>query len=883
MTEAQSDPEGPHVNPDSVEPMAPSEHPIEMPTGATEAPAREGPVLPQGVVADVLTRPRRIPRLDGTGVPLWLMDDPIQASLTWLTAHGSVCRTPRTCSETPGPLRRLLKQRRKAQEGQMLLIHDSLWRFEGVKMIAEVRRMVRARHALLIEEIESETLFAEDRLRVLLEDEGLDVVALAAALWASGLATPASRELFSLLPALYPGAPVAAPAQAPDQPIAAAPTERTRHRNKRLELEAKVTEQESQLSRLRRDIKERGKERTRSEASIASMREQVTVAGSSAEVARARVSDLEQELKEARFATLTSRKERDQATNAGNALRQELDRAVSELSYAETGRRAVVVALASAQTSIEALEVQLAAIPRDTDAIADWLAREEERLNEAVLTLQGGDRERAAEAKRLRRKLERSFREAYPHYVPPRPAPIEEKRLVDFAARGGGHEVGRSCYELRLGPHKLLIDCGLAVGRRAEDQIPDLAGLERLHALLVTHAHTDHVGWIPALAARIEQRFPIYCTGATTRLLPIMLNDSRRHYERSMAERQLIAEHDPSAAEVVEAYTRDDVYDVETRLREARMSERQNIVGTDLFATFFPAGHILGAASILIEGGGRRIMFSGDISSERQHTVAAFSLPEDIEPVDLLVLESTYGDRPRDRLEVAEASLVRFVGDTVQNGIALLPTFALGRAQEVLAILARARKNRDVPGELRIVVDGMIKTVNEVYAEYDKLDPSDFDQISARADRDLVIKEALRGTPTVVVTTSGMLAGGPVVDWASRLLSNPRNRMALLGYQDEGAPGGALRKVASGRPPYSLPLRGDAGEEIVVRVAAPVIDIPLSAHADQAGLVVYAKHARPERIVLVHGSDRARERLKLLLEAERFAPEISLDEHISFL
>lgn len=878
MTEKQSDTEVSHAGSGEFEPIEPDG--LSNPrTPAADGPALPECALPPGVIAEALARSRRISQLDATGVPGWLMADPIQAALSWLRGHGAICSNPRNCNETPGPLRRLLKQRPKAQEGQALLIHESLWRFQGVEMIAQVRRMVRDRHSVLVEEIESETLFAEDRLHELLGGPGLDVVGLAAALWASGLATPAARELFQLLPAFCPddsGPPVAA--RAPDPSIAAATTEKTRHRDKRIELQAKVKELETQISHLRSDLKNRGKERARSEALIASLREQAAAA----EAARHGIDDLQQKLREARGEGTTHRRERDQATSAGNALRKELDRAIGELSNAETERGAVVLALASAQTKIEALENQLAAIPRDTDAIADWLSREEERLNEDVLTLQGGDRKRAAEGKRLRRKLEQAFREAYPDYVPPRPAPIGEKRHVDFLARGGGSEVGRSCYELQLGPHKFLVDCGLAVGRRPEDQVPDLAGLERLHALLVTHAHTDHVGWIPALAAQVEHRFPIYCTSATAQLLPIMLNDSRRHYERSMAERQLIAEHDPFAAEVAEAYTRDDLYDVETRLREARMSVRQNIAGTDVFATFFPAGHILGAASILIEGGGRRILFSGDISSERQYTVAAFSLPEDLEPVDLLVLESTYGDRARDPLGMAESALIKFVCDTVQSGIALLPSFALGRAQEVLAILARARKDRVAPSDLRIVVDGMIRTVNEVYSEYDKLDPSDFDQISSRADRDLVIKEASRGTPTVVVTTSGMLAGGPIVDWASRLLPNPRNRMALLGYQDEGAPGGALRKAASGRPPYSFSLRGEGGEEIVVRVAAPVIDIPLSAHADQAGLVAYARRARSDRIVLVHGGDHARERLKPLLEAEQVAAEISLREDISF-
>lgn len=126
-----------------------------------------------------------------------------------------------------------------------------------------------------------------------------------------------------------------------------------------------------------------------------------------------------------------------------------------------------------------------------------------------------------------------------------------------------------------------------------------------------------------------------------------------------------------------------------------------------------------------------------------------------------------------------------------------------------------------------------------------------------------------------------MLTGGPVVEWATRLLPDPRHRMALLGYQDEGAPSGALRRAAQGRPPYTLTLTDEEGDQREVRVAAPVADIGLSAHADENGLVEYARRARPDAIVLVHGSDKAREKLRNRLVREGIGRQVLLDESLT--
>ncbi|MGB8989978.1 MAG: MBL fold metallo-hydrolase RNA specificity domain-containing protein, partial [Candidatus Sulfotelmatobacter sp.] len=196
---------------------------------------------------------------------------------------------------------------------------------------------------------------------------------------------------------------------------------------------------------------------------------------------------------------------------------------------------------------------------------------------------------------------------------------------------------------------------------------------------------------------------------------------------------------------------------------------------------------------------------------------------------------------------------------------------------EVLAILTSARRAGRLPSDLRIFVDGMINKINPSYLEQGKLEAGDFIEIGGQLDRELLIESSSREmTPTVVVTTSGMLNGGPVIEWARRLLPDPRHRMALLGYQDEGAPGGLLKKLAVGRPPYTVKLYGDAADVFEVKVAAPVASIGLSAHADQDGLVRYAAAVGPKRIVLVHGDDNARAELRERLVREGVCSDVEL-------
>jgi Cft2 family RNA processing exonuclease len=644
-------------------------------------------------------------------------------------------------------------------------------------------------------------------------------------------------------------------------------------------LQERVADLEKQLSDSRANVRSRSKDLKHATDTIQTLETDRDALKQTVEQLENQSENLSASTRTVKTQLQESERISKQASKVSEAYRIDLEGTRGELTDAEKERSALVRRLASARARIQELEAQMRAIPRDQDAIDDWLQREESRLRDLVLTVEGGARERVIDEKRLRRKLESAFREAYPQFKQPRPPALDSTRSLSFVALGGGNEVGRSAYMVSIGIHDVLIDCGISVSaQHREDQVPDLSAVTRLDALLVTHAHTDHVGWIPALVASVDY-FPIYCTKPTAALLQVMLRDSRRHYARALMEEQMRRSKGLKAPAVAEAYTSDDILETEARVLEARPGEAQGVGATDLRATFFPAGHILGAASILLEGGGRRVVISGDVSSEYQETVLPFSVPESAKGVDLLVLESTYGDQPnREPLKTAQDSLVKFVADTVPNGIALLPCFALGRAQEVLAILTSARREGRLPRDLKIMVDGMINKVNPTYMEHAKLDFTDFIEVGGQLDREMTIKSAIdaQPTPTVVVTTSGMLTGGPVIEWARRLLPDRRHRMALLGYQDEGAPGGLLRKLAQGRSSSTVTLRNEAGEPFDVKLAAPVASIGLSAHADQNGLVAYAASVRPKRIVLVHGDDDARSTLRERLMRDGVCQDIEL-------
>jgi len=811
-------------------------------------------------------------KLSAKVVPESLMAIPIELAIDWLYHHGRSCRKPKVCPDTPGPLRVLLSvHNRRALLGHRSLIHSELWAADESLMALKIRNRILDVEKELVAELEGPGGIQTVR-ELLTGEERVDATArLAAALWALGLQQPEHRQLFRLLPALAPEAEDGS-RQSPEKTNPPTePSEKERHKRRRKDAEDRVRELERKVTAQKTKNRESAKELSRIQKAL----EKVELARGESrktseslqgelDTANNRIRELEVELRDTRGSAQVSQQ-------ASNRLREELQGAEEQLDIAERETHRLVAELASLRTEHDSLEAALRSIPQGKDAIDAFLQEEEERIDQDLLILQGADRQRAESDHATRQKLEAAFREAYPEYVPPRPASIGAPGSLTFTALGGGAEVGRSAYLVEIGLSRVLIDCGIAVGQTKFDRmVPDLTKIGALDAIVLTHSHTDHIGWLPALVRHQDATVPIYCTRDTAAIVPIMLDDARGHYERRLAKAELIASHDPDAMAPIEHYSREDIRDVETRLRALRYEEPVGLPSTGLRLAFSPAGHILGAASALLEGVGRQVLISGDISSERQLTVAPAQPPPDLTDVDLLVLESTYGGEIRDGGN-APGELVEFVRETTRAGTALLPCFALGRGQEVLQILLRARKHGELDPEVTIWVDGLIRKILPTYVEAERIGEEGYEVISSASERSFAIAGCRRNDArAVVVTTSGMLNGGPIVEWARALLPEARNKIALLGYQDEGSAGGSLRRELrqGGRPPFSLTLHQEDGKDLNLKLASPPREIGLSAHADQRGLVDFARKIGARQIALVHGDPSAQEILQAKLAEE---------------
>ncbi|MFC4051720.1 MBL fold metallo-hydrolase [Actinomadura syzygii] len=398
---------------------------------------------------------------------------------------------------------------------------------------------------------------------------------------------------------------------------------------------------------------------------------------------------------------------------------------------------------------------------------------------------------------------------------------------------GGDDHIGGSCLLVEAGGTRILIDAGLRPGDRAAPPRDIDRALEGpLDAVVVTHAHNDHCGHIPALVAR-RPGLRVLATPETAALMPVMWADTAK----VMAARERGRAR--WGAEAAVLYGPREV-DAATRRREALSLGVPRRIGA-LTVELFPAGHVLGAAGVVVRAGDRRVVVTGDISGFRQETVGGYALPESARGADLLVMESTCCAEEHDARDLRVDQLVRAVAEVHgRGGRVLIPAFALGRAQEIALIMRR--RLPDVP----VRVDGMAADLATVF---ESLDPGIriFTGGTAAADRPAELDGFRTG---VVISTSGMLTGGPVVEWARRVLPEPGSALFISGYQDEESPGRALLDLASSGGAVTLP---DRDGEITIPVRARVETMRLSAHADRRGLLDIAGEVAADETMLVHG------------------------------
>ncbi|WP_427914914.1 MBL fold metallo-hydrolase RNA specificity domain-containing protein [Ramlibacter sp. MMS24-I3-19] len=441
---------------------------------------------------------------------------------------------------------------------------------------------------------------------------------------------------------------------------------------------------------------------------------------------------------------------------------------------------------------------------------------------------------------------------------------------------GGAGTVTGSRYLLEHGGCRLLLDCGLFQGLkqlRLRNWAPLPLEAGSVDAVLLTHAHIDHSGYLPALV-RAGFRGRIFCTEATRELASLLLPDSGHLQEEDalFANRHGFSKHHPA----LPLYTEEDGRAALAQFRAVAFGRPFEPV-PGITVSFSRAGHILGAASIHVAWEDRSALFSGDLGRDDDILMRP---PEAPPPADHLVLESTYGDRLHPAVDV-ETQVAEVVNrSAARGGVVVVPAFAVGRAQALLHVLARLKQQQRIPDLPLFLNSPMASDVTSLYERHGdehRLDVREC-QAMCHAARIVTSVEESRQlnqlrVPAVIVSASGMATGGRVVHHLKAFAPDPRNTILLAGYQAAGTRGAAL---AAGAGQVKI-----HGEYVPVRAEVATLGA-LSAHADRNGLLQWVARLprAPEMVHLVHGEPSAADSLRLAIEERHRDWSCQVAEHM---
>ena len=452
---------------------------------------------------------------------------------------------------------------------------------------------------------------------------------------------------------------------------------------------------------------------------------------------------------------------------------------------------------------------------------------------------------------------------------------------------GATHEVTGSCYYLEAAGRKFLVDCGMEQGPDYYENVEIPVACGELDFVLLTHAHMDHSGNLPAIYAKGFQG-PIYATDATCHLCDIMLRDSA-HIQMFEAEWRNRKGKRQGKPEFVPAYTMEDAMGV---IRNFVSCPYEKVItpAEGISVRFIDAGHLLGSASIelTIREGDKeeKIVFSGDIGNTGQPLIKD---PEYLHSADYVVMESTYGDRSHGEKPDYVKLLAQIIQETFDRGGNLIvPSFAVGRTQEMLYFIRQIKADNLVHGYdgFTVYVDSpLANEATTIFSEhqYDCFDevamelihkginPISFPglKISVTSDDSKAIN--YDEEPKVIISASGMCDAGRIKHHLKHNLWDERNTILVVGYQAVGTLGRALIEGATDVKLFGEP----------VHVAAHINRMPgISGHADVNGLLDWAKafaEVRPKKVFVTHGDDAVTE-----IFAKRLNEELGYDTMAPF-
>lgn len=429
---------------------------------------------------------------------------------------------------------------------------------------------------------------------------------------------------------------------------------------------------------------------------------------------------------------------------------------------------------------------------------------------------------------------------------------------------GAAHEVTGSCYLLQTGGFNLMVDCGMEQGRDIYENQPLPLAPGQVDCMLLTHAHIDHSGRIP-LMVKNGYKGPVFTTGATAELCGIMLRDSA-HIQEFEAEWRNRKAQRSGGEEYQPLYTMQDAEAALALFHEVDYGETVE-VGPNIRARFTDVGHLLGSASIelwVTEGEEtRKIVFSGDIGNTHQPLLRD---PQPIKEADYVVMESTYGDRshgPRPDYVPALAAVLQDTFD--RGGNLVIPSFAVGRTQEMLYFLRQIKEQNLVKGHenFTVYVDSpMAVEATQVFktswAEcYDEeartlvmqgVNPINFRGLKLSLSSDDSKAINFDSEPKVILSASGMCEAGRIRHHLKHNLWRPESTVLFVGYQSPGTLGRALVEGAKEVKLF--------GETIEVRCKVQVL-AGVSGHADNEGLMNWVKNFenKPRTVFVTHGED----------------------------
>ena len=413
-----------------------------------------------------------------------------------------------------------------------------------------------------------------------------------------------------------------------------------------------------------------------------------------------------------------------------------------------------------------------------------------------------------------------------------------------------------------------------------DDALPHLKAIagREIEAILISHAHQDHIGTLP-VAMRRFPRARVFMTEATAKIGSVLLHNSVNVMTR---QREEVGEMS------YPLFTHRETDRASERWRWCPLRQRFSIAGErapqrerNAFTfEFFEAGHVLGSAGILLRAEGRTIFYTGDVNFDDQTIMQAAVFPE--EKIDVLIMECTRGDHAKP-VGWTRAGEERRLAEALANAFdrgacVLIPVFALGKTQEMLAMLYKFRRQR-LLSEFPIYIGGLSSKFTDIYDRRARVTRRQLPRLQLMRDaapfilNDETVRDAPLRAGRVYALSSGMMIPKTLSNvFARRLIENPQHAIFFVGYANPESPAGRLRDAGTGGEVALDP------DKPAQRVRCNIEQFQFSAHATREGLIEYARKISPRKIVLVHGDPPAVEWMRATLTAELADSEVIVPE-----